>query len=230
MDEDSSSAMGSSSGQRATTDKHGNHLWTPAEWSVVLALLCRGVHNEPGGALNFATKLNEALNGKHQDERDIPVAEVEEMLEYVRTRKRRALKFVEDQKMPHITRAAKLLFARIEPEETHAHHQAAQHQAVPQQDVQQDVQQAVQHQATQLTDVADDDQREEGEVNDNEGSMFVQQHHGYDFDNATCEVFPFSFFFFLSPLSEPVRMLIDVERKQFPISMVRRTFPSCSPT
>jgi hypothetical protein len=73
----------------------GEHEWTDFEMQAVLALLCKGVHLRPGGALTFATALNEALNGptgsRNSMDDDVDVGDVEDLLAWIYTDKKGAL-------------------------------------------------------------------------------------------------------------------------------------------
>jgi len=79
------------------TDNEGGEGrdWSDFEMQAVLALLCKRVHLKKGGALTFATALNEALNGKvgsrdNLDE-DIDVQDVKALLEWIYKEKKGAL-------------------------------------------------------------------------------------------------------------------------------------------
>jgi hypothetical protein len=69
--------------------------WTDFEMQAVLALICKRVHLDKGGALTFATALNEALNGKPGEgsnmSNDIDVQDVEVLLEWIYREKKGAL-------------------------------------------------------------------------------------------------------------------------------------------
>ena len=74
-------------------DADGNREWSDYEMQTVLALLCKGIHHKKGGALTFATALNEALNGKrreHMDD-DVDVGDVEILLQWIYREKKGAL-------------------------------------------------------------------------------------------------------------------------------------------
>lgn len=89
----------------------GRH-WTTFELTTVVALICQGAHLERD-ALLFATKLNEALNGRGSPEKDIPVDDVYELLAEIELNHQAALCFVERQPIPRvITRQRKLVLLR----------------------------------------------------------------------------------------------------------------------
>ncbi|ETS80485.1 hypothetical protein PFICI_08014 [Pestalotiopsis fici W106-1] len=92
----------------------GRH-WTNFELDAVLALICKG-HHLKGSSLGFATKLNEALNGrgnKSRYDQDIPVDDVRDLLADLEKHHKAALDFIERQPWPHvITRKKKLVFLR----------------------------------------------------------------------------------------------------------------------
>lgn len=76
-----------------TSDTVGNRQWSDYEMQTVLALICKGLHLKKGGALSFATALNEALNGKrreHMDD-DVEVEDVALLLEWLEKEKKGAL-------------------------------------------------------------------------------------------------------------------------------------------
>lgn len=76
-----------------TSDTVGNRQWSDYEMQTVLALICKGFHLKKGGALSFATALNEALNGKrreHMDD-DVEVEDVALLLEWLEKEKKGAL-------------------------------------------------------------------------------------------------------------------------------------------
>lgn len=76
-----------------TSDTVGNREWSDYEMQTVLALICKGFHLKKGGALSFATALNEALNGKrreHMDD-DVEVEDVALLLEWLEKEKKGAL-------------------------------------------------------------------------------------------------------------------------------------------
>ncbi|KAK4448569.1 hypothetical protein QBC34DRAFT_465492 [Podospora aff. communis PSN243] len=104
------------------TNKDGDEgrEWTDFEMQAVLALICKRVHLEKGGALTFATALNEALNGKQGDgddnmSDDIELHDVEVLLEWIYREKKGALAFIERQPARCLTRQATLVFARNLP-------------------------------------------------------------------------------------------------------------------
>jgi hypothetical protein len=75
------------------SDKVGNRQWSDYEMQTLLALICKGFHLKKGGALSFATALNEALNGKrreHMDD-DVDVEDVALLLEWLEKEKKGAL-------------------------------------------------------------------------------------------------------------------------------------------
>ncbi|KAK3357723.1 hypothetical protein B0T25DRAFT_604689, partial [Lasiosphaeria hispida] len=93
------------------------HVWSDYEMQTVLALICKGVHLQPGGTLTFATQLNEALNGNKGNclDNDIDLQDVETLLNWVYQKKRGALKFIERQKPQRLTRLATRVFSRNLP-------------------------------------------------------------------------------------------------------------------
>ncbi|KAK0738584.1 hypothetical protein B0T18DRAFT_433367 [Schizothecium vesticola] len=99
------------------SDTVGNRQWSDYEIQTVLALICKGFHLKKGGALSFATALNEALNGKrreHMDD-DVDVEDVALLLEWLEKEKKGALAFVERQSTHVITRVARRVFHKNLP-------------------------------------------------------------------------------------------------------------------
>ncbi|KAI0128416.1 hypothetical protein BJ170DRAFT_682209 [Xylariales sp. AK1849] len=93
------------------------HEWTPFELNIVLALICKGEHTRLN-SLQFATKVNEALNGNSVGayDNDIPVGDVEDLLRAVEKNKKGALAFIERQPHPHVlTRTKRRVFERNLP-------------------------------------------------------------------------------------------------------------------
>ncbi|KAK0645903.1 hypothetical protein B0T16DRAFT_457888 [Cercophora newfieldiana] len=103
------------------TDKNGDEgrEWTDFEMQTVLALICKRVHLEKGGALTFATALNEALNRHPKDrdnfDNDIDLQDVKDLLEWIYKEKKGALEFIERQTTRVPTRVAARVFARNLP-------------------------------------------------------------------------------------------------------------------
>lgn len=105
--------------QRSEQPRLGRgHHWTKFELDIVLGLICKGEHLKCP-PLIFATKLNEALNGKGNRvdyDADIPVDDVRDLLADIEAQKKGALAFIERQPRPHVmTRTKKRAFERNLP-------------------------------------------------------------------------------------------------------------------
>lgn len=117
-DRDSSPSLGINSPPRGRSRARARapREWTPFEMTTVLSLLCKGVHRTAGGALTFATELNEALNpggpSRAAYARDVPVADVEALLGRLAVEKKAALAFIERTPPLKITRAKRRVFER----------------------------------------------------------------------------------------------------------------------
>jgi hypothetical protein len=107
----------SSYAEKPTRRSHGHH-WTKIELDIVLGLVCKGRHLQLS-TLEFATKLNEALNGSKSRtayDNDIPVEDVRGLLAHIETEKKGSLAFIERQPHPHVmTRTKKRMFERNIP-------------------------------------------------------------------------------------------------------------------
>ena len=101
-----------------------NRTWGENEMQVVLALICKGVHNH--GIEEFTDRLNEARNPAHRRDgsahdrkgtydEDIGCEEVEELLEHVLENHKAALDLIRRQWPPRLTRRATLAFKRKIP-------------------------------------------------------------------------------------------------------------------
>ncbi|KAI1116980.1 hypothetical protein F5Y14DRAFT_457894 [Nemania sp. NC0429] len=116
------------------------HRWRSFELDTVCSLICK--HEHRGGskwelklrsspengsgsktseddaaeewALQFTTKLNVALNGPRHYKKDIPVADVCELVDFLETEKKAVMAYIKRQAMPfRITRSKKYVFQRL---------------------------------------------------------------------------------------------------------------------
>ena len=93
-------------------DRVPTHKWTPFELTALASLICQGVHRHRGGALEFATRLNRAVNGSKDYGKDIDIDEVAIMLETVLRTRPAAIRLIQRQPQSRLTRVQRLVFDR----------------------------------------------------------------------------------------------------------------------
>ncbi|KAI0879598.1 hypothetical protein GGS24DRAFT_495612 [Hypoxylon argillaceum] len=111
--------------------------WTQFELATVCALICQHEHRVPhkdrlktrfrrrrtGGngtdyardwVLRFATMLNEAVHGVHGYKNNIPVDDVRELMDFIETKNKAVVAYIERQSAPfRVTRSKKYAFQRL---------------------------------------------------------------------------------------------------------------------
>ncbi|RYP79736.1 hypothetical protein DL770_006525 [Monosporascus sp. CRB-9-2] len=98
----------------STAKRYGKRSWNQFELDAVLALICKGHHTR--SLIAFTDMLNMAVNGNFGGKEDIPVDDVQELLEFLEERHKAAMRFIERQPAPcRLTRRQKLVFARELP-------------------------------------------------------------------------------------------------------------------
>jgi len=98
-------------GYNSRRDRRRERRWTKFEVDTLLALICKGAHKKE--SLSLASELNTALNGSGRGfGNDIPVEDVEAMMDRIRAEKKGALAFIERQPVSVITRKQREVFHR----------------------------------------------------------------------------------------------------------------------
>ncbi|KAI0195351.1 hypothetical protein EV127DRAFT_404891 [Xylaria flabelliformis] len=105
--------------------------WSQFELDTVCALICKHEHrqiskrrhrcgnmngerSDQDWALGFATELNEAIHGADQYQRDIPVTDVRELMDFIETKNQKFMAYISRQSTPfRITRSKKYAFQRL---------------------------------------------------------------------------------------------------------------------
>ncbi|KAI1744012.1 hypothetical protein F4680DRAFT_444704 [Xylaria scruposa] len=105
--------------------------WSQFELYTVCALICKHEHrqifkrryrygnmngerSDEDWALGFATRLNEAIHGADEYQRDIPVTDVRELMDFIETKNQKFMAYISRQSAPfRITRLKKYAFQRL---------------------------------------------------------------------------------------------------------------------
>ncbi|KAI0544591.1 hypothetical protein F4679DRAFT_600471 [Xylaria curta] len=110
---------------------HKVREWSQFELDTVCALICKHEHSQSfkrryrygnmngersdeDWALGFATRLNESIHGADKYQRDIPVADVRELMDFIETKNQKFMAYISRQSAPfRITRSKKYAFQRL---------------------------------------------------------------------------------------------------------------------